>query len=466
MQPARGAGTASMPANLTSIGPSARALRMNRWSMRTRARVMERPSVRAVALGLVGYRLVVDFGYRVVVATDFDYYGFTSQPTVATMLISWGFLLALLPLLIFVLRSERLSAQISGLLALISLVPTTTLIAHDPRYPALYIVLIFSYWLVFLLASAFMPSVRPFLRPLRSDAPHMMLSAVMCATILFISWFYTGLRLHFGLFDIYDLRAEAREYQIPIILAYVATMADNLLPILLAYYLRRRWLSMAVALGVVILFNYGITATKQIVLLLLFAVISVAVPEPLRLNRRIIIALAVLVSACILEKEVFGTLFAGTLSLFRVMVLPAHMHWFAFDFFQTRELLFLTQSVLRFFFDSPYSENVQFLLGEYQIGIITARANNGLFTDGYMNFGAASVLFYPVLAVFVMKLIEGAATGLSSGVQFTVVVSVSFVFLGLPLPTAILTAGIGGLVILLALLPRQAPARSLPPGPA
>jgi hypothetical protein len=115
------------------------------------------------------------------------------------------------------------------------------------------------------------------------------------------------------------------------------------------------------------------------------------------------------------------------------------LRWITYEFFQTREPLLLTQSALRFFFELPYRENVQFLLSEFNGGDIAGRANNGLFSDGYMNFGAASVLFYPVLCVFLLKLVEGAVEGLSTSVHFMVIVVSTFVFESVPIPTALAT---------------------------
>jgi len=409
----------------------------------------------ALAIGVVAYRLLVDLGYRTVVAPSFNYQGFRDTPTVQGVSFSWLFLLALLPLIVRVMRTETLSGQITTLLILISLIPTTTLVAFDPRYPAAYVALMFAYWLIFLLTVAFLPSITPFRRPVRSELPHLAVLTVLSATILFISWRYTGFRLHFGLFDVYDLRAEAREFEVATIVGYLATFADNILPILLALYLRRRRYLLAAGVSIVILFNYGISATKQVLFLLVFAIASVAVDEPARLNRRMLVLLSLVIGLCIAESEIVGTRFLGTLSLYRVFILPAHLHWVYYDFFQQNELLYLTQSALRFFFESPYRENIQFVLGDYFIGQFSARANNGLFSDGYMNFGAVSVLFYPVLSVALLKVIEGAARDLPSGVQFMLAVSLSFVYIGLPLPTAILSAGVGILVILLPTLPRR-----------
>lgn len=71
-----------------------------------------------------------------------------------------------------------------------------------------------------------------------------------------------------------------------------------------------------------------------------------------------------------------------------------------------------------------------------------------------MNFGPASVLFYPILCVVVLKLVEGAGKGLSKSVHFVIIVALSFVCQGAPLPTAMLNSGVAFLVVLLSTLPR------------
>jgi hypothetical protein len=423
-------------------------------------RLVVRRSTIAAALAVVGYRLVVDHGYRVLVAEPFAYQGFQNSPTAQGVVVSWGFLLLLLPLLLRLFQTETLSANITTTLALVSMVPTTTLVAHDPRYALEYVFLIFIYWLVLLTGSVFLPAIRPFNRPVRSELPHLALFVVLSCTILYLSWRHTGFRLHFGLFDIYDLRAEAREYSVPTVIGYVATTADNALPVLLAYYLRRRWVGLAGLAGVVILFNYGITATKQILILLAVALASVVIGEQTRLNRIVLTALTAVILLCLVEKYVIGTGFLSVLSIYRVLMIPAQLHWVHYDFFQSNDLVYLTQSALRFFFESPYKDNIQFLLGEYYIGQFTARANNGLFSDGYMNFGTVSVLFYPLLLVLVLKMAEGASEGLPGSLRLVIMVAMSFVLLGLPLPTALLSAGIALFVVLLPTLPRVGAARS------
>jgi hypothetical protein len=408
-----------------------------------------------LALVLIAYRLIVDVGYRALVAGPFDYWGFRNAQLPGRVVLSWLILLALLPLLVRLLRSDGLAAHTAAVLAMISFVPTTTLIAHDPRYHLTYIWLMFLYWLLFLVACVFLPTIRPFRAPVRSEVPHLALALLLCLSVMYLSWVHTGFRLHFALFDVYDLRTEARGYSVPTVLGYLATIADNVLPVLLALYLGRRWLLPGATLGAVILFNYGISGTKQVLFLLVIAVASIFVRSPRWLGAKVLAMIAAVIGLALLEKLLTGTIFLGTLSVYRVFSIPAQLHWVHYDFFQTNQLLYLTQSALRFVFESPYQENVQFLLGEYYIGDFNARANNGLFTDAYMNFGGAGVLFYPVVLAVLLRLLDGAAAGLAGGVQFMLVIALSFIFLGLPLSTAFLTAGVGILIVLLPTVPRR-----------
>lgn len=412
------------------------------------------PSTLSVAASLIAYRLLVDLGYNYVIAGPFAYWGFRGELSAGRLVTSWIFYLLLLPLLTRVMRSERLASQFGGLLSLISLVPTAALIAHDPRYPLAYIVLMFTYWLIFLLAIVYLPAIAIIRTRIRSEWPHIIATTVLAATVLYTSWRYTGFRLHFGLFDVYDIRVEARGFAVPAVLGYLGTFADNVLPILLAYYLRRGWRVVAAAVATVIVFNYGISGTKQVIFLLAFALVSILVPEPSRFNRRLALALGAVVGLAIVERAIFGTIILGNFSLYRVFAIPAHLHWVYYDYFQGKEFLQLTQSILKYFFESPYSDNIQFLVGEYDRGEYGGRANNGLFTDGYLNFGGASVIVFPLLCVLLLKMLESAAQGLSSGVRFIMVVCLSFVFLGLPLSTAFLSAGVAVLLLLLPTLPR------------
>ena len=94
-------------------------------------------------------------------------------------------------------------------------------------------------------------------------------------------------------------------------------------------------------------------------------------------------------------------------------------------------------------------------MGFEDIGDFTARANNGLFTDAYFNFGVIGVIIFPVIVVFILKILDGAVIGLPEKFLFIIIASTSFVLLGLPFSTALFSGGILSLIILLLSIPKN-----------
>ena len=52
-------------------------------------------------------------------------------------------------------------------------------------------------------------------------------------------------------------------------------------------------------------------------------------------------------------------------------------------------------------------------MGYEDIGDFSARANNGLFTDAYYNFGMIGVVIFSIIVVVILKILDGSVFGLS-----------------------------------------------------
>lgn len=407
-------------------------------------------------LGIILYRLILDYAYAKIIAVHFDYQFFYNNKSLFSSAASWLMLAALMPLILRVFQTPNLSSNIVSVLVIVSLIPTTTLVAHNSTYPIEYVILIFLYWLLLLIAQILLPSVL-----LTRDTKWQskiwsnMLTVILSLTVIFISWYYTGFRFHFGLMDVYDVRTEAREYDIPFILGYLSTFSDNLLPILLVYYMSRKSWIVSAFIALIIFLNFGITATKQILFLLFLAIAGFYFIKSLRFSKYFIWLFSLLTVVCIVEYILLSTFAISIFSLYRVMFIPAKLHHVYYDFFSRNELDYFRQSALKWLLESPYKENIGFIMGYQDIGQWTARANNGLFTDAYMNFGAIGVFYFPLILIFIVKLIEGASKGLNERILFIITSSVSFVLLGIPFTTALFSSGILLLIIFLSFLPRN-----------
>jgi hypothetical protein len=105
--------------------------------------------------------------------------------------------------------------------------------------------------------------------------------------------------------------------------------------------------------------------------------------------------------------------------------------------------------------DSPYKENIGFLIGEYDTGDIEGRANNGLFSDAYFNLGIFGVFLFPILITLLLKFFDGAVKYLNTSLYFSISLSIFLALLSLPLSVAFLSSGFLIFFILLYSIPRD-----------
>lgn len=409
-----------------------------------------------LVLGILFYRYLLDIAYELIISNVFDYQYFYNNKTNFSYITSWLILVLLLPIILKILNKSSLSSNIISLLIFISLIPTTTMIGFNSNYSFEYIVMIFFYWAFLLVSQIYIPKIRLRIIPnIQSFYWSDYLLIVLSLTVIYISYYYTGFRFHFGLMDVYDIRTEARDYNISFFLGYLSTFSDNILPLLLVYYMARRNWIVSIFISFVILLNFGITGTKQIIFLLFLAILGFLFVKPFRTSKYFIWFFLLIPIISISEFSYLSSYYVSIFSLYRVMFIPSKLHYIYYSYFSVNEFDYFRQSALKWLLDSPYKENIGFIIGYQDIGEWTARANNGLFSDSYMNLGYLGVLVFPILLIIVVKLIEGATLGLDRRLFFIIITSVSFILLGMTLTSALLSSGILLMIIFLNLLPRK-----------
>jgi hypothetical protein len=81
-------------------------------------------------------------------------------------------------------------------------------------------------------------------------------------------------------------------------------------------------------------------------------------------------------------------------------------------------------------------------------------ANNGLFSDAYLNLGTVGVFVFPFLLVLLIKIIDSVSQGINSKLLILPIVAITIALMSTTLTTALLTGGIIWLMICLILLPK------------
>uniref|UniRef100_UPI0040486A6F hypothetical protein n=1 Tax=Limnohabitans sp. TaxID=1907725 RepID=UPI0040486A6F len=402
-------------------------------------------------------RAEMDWLYESIVLEYFYYWSFPRVQTWQSAVMSWIILISFAPLWLRLIFRRGFSANVCSLLVLMSFIPSTTILSFGGALPAEFWILICLYWLVLMLAV--LTTKTPVISGgAKSTSTFIvdMATVILMVNIVYISYQFTGLRLQFDFFDVYVNRTEARTYEVNILLAYLGTAADNVLPVLLAAYLVKKRYAFASLVTVTIFLNFGIASTKQVILLLFVALfISRFGRRELHNSTVLVFGLIALMAACIAEEVLFSTYVLADIFAFRLLFIPSTLNVEYFAFFRYEELDLLRQTAFKFFLDSPYKENIQFMIGTIWIADPTARANNGLFSDAYYNFGMVGVFVYPLLLVFLCKTMEGLGRGLDNRVLMVAVVASTFVFLSVPLTQALFNCGLFVLTALFYLLPKH-----------
>jgi hypothetical protein len=366
----------------------------------------ERKEIVQVASIIILYKISLDFVYIWTISPIYAYQGFVYDFSLKKYFLSMTLVLLLLFPMIRLLKKGNTSSMILLLLSMVYFIPGCSIFALANLNYSFFSFLAL-YWISCIYLQLRLPYVR--INNIRGNA-------IIFNTIIFIfaisslvmSGVYTHFRINFDLSVIYDLRLEARNYDIPTFLMYIRNASTMIMPIGLIYYIvyRKRLLSITLIFIQVLEFSF---AGKKSILFITFVAILIAMFYKEKHRKGIILAFFLM--NMLVFAEFFLIKKASVLSKYihrRVLFMPTLIASFYFDFFSNGQLLYLRQSILRWFgASSPYGDDsIQRLIGFFYFGDIENNANTGMLGDAFANFGWFALLFYPLGLVLLLRLID------------------------------------------------------------
>ncbi len=270
-------------------------------------------------------------------------------------------------------------------------------------------------------------------------------------------WTYLGFPITFSLSDTFDQRITMRTVALPSIINYLYLMLGNVvIPYFFAKSLMNRNRIRAVLsliTGLLLFFSNGMKTW----LLLYFIGIGLFVFYRMFSGnyRKIIIALEI--SFCAIIALSVIALVAGHNNfllgqLGRVLIIPSTIGYQSVNFFTQpdHELLFLRESILKLFFESPYQGGSDFYINYGTNTTITsARANNGLWGDAFRNFGFVGMLIYPFLLMFILKVVINSMDKQRDSVKLFVILLLVWSGINTSFFTWLITGGMVFLILIL-----------------
>ena len=126
----------------------------------------------------------------------------------------------------------------------------------------------------------------------------------------------------------------------------------------------------------------------------------------------------------------------------RLFFVPALLNQYYFDFFSNHEIDLFRQSFMgKLGFESPYTDQIQKIISSVYFNTPEMLANNGLFSDAFMNLGSMGMFIMPMLICVLLRFLDYCAEGINPFYLLTIMVNVSYIFMSSSFFTVLLTHG-------------------------
>lgn len=429
-----------------------------------------------IVFGAMVYRCLLDIIYIMVIHPKYNSMGFSIDYSICRYLFS------LVPTIIaaFVvgklLQREQPSSWLLATLIIVNFIPALVLWAYKP---AAFIVYYFVYWVALILAyyllacngglnALFNYVGRCFLKVFRfiervcrlflqrfhiPRSSNYSFRAILLSfweaglliAVIFIWVIYAKFHIQLDFFDVYGIRAQAKNFQLPSLLKYLFSFSKVLFPVFagVAIYNRRIGRVMLWSIGALIVFF--IDGSKS-VMLSLGTVVFVSL-----LSRRykvrllwlsLIASLCIIVFLGIIENFVFQSYWIAGAFVRRGLFVPSGLNYPYYDFFSHNQPdLFRSAVLRRFGAESPYSLSIPNTIGLYFFNNINTAANNGLFSDAFANLGHWGMVVMPVLIAATFLFMDYCLEGMPLQITIIPVALFTMTFISSSYFTVLLTHG-------------------------
>lgn len=397
------------------------------------------------------YIVLLFICYKYYLTKTYGYYGFIDNMNSKSLILS---IIAILLVFIYVYKQKTNSYSkfIIYILVLINFVPSIVNFAFMPiSYK--YFVLICLYWgfLIFFINVLNRMYIK-------KDNNRIYTSSILNVyfflifefiVILFIIVKYIGINLNFT--SVYTLRKMFFSAKIPIVLSYLYAAFKVINPIFFIYLYNRKkkiWTFFALVIQILAFLCDGSKSTIFSILIAFFIAIylkkkgNLDFLENKKSKYYILFGITMINLIGFLEFSIIKTSYIYNYFIRRLLFIPSLLNQYYYDFFSVNQVDLFRQSILgKFGFTSPYSIRIQNIIGKTYFNDETLLANNGLFSDAYMNLGNFGILIMPLLLSITLIFLDRCVKNINSLYLITVLISVSYIFMSSSFFTVILTHG-------------------------
>jgi len=402
-------------------------------------------------LCLLLFKVALDISYVFAISPVFSYSGLELHINMIKLFESY--ILFFIVSALIPKTGKKLSDVCIWLLILISYTPMLTIFAlkNESRI-FMYMVTIF--WIfVFLLLRTPKISLPSGGQPIKI---YYCIFICFGIVVFLLSYKYLGLSLNFDLTKVYDIRSDYLEADVPLSGYIFNWQAYIINPIFLSIsIIRRKWLYTAL----IILFQiylFSVTGVKAYFFSIFFMLMLMYIVTRKNPFAYLAVILTVFVSIGTMFYYYFDNILIINFFVRRTFFVPSLLYFYTYDFFSEHGPLLLSSTrIFRAFIRYPYDLNPPHLIGREYFNSPEMGANTGIVGDAYMNFGFIGFIFWGILLVLILKLIDACLKEKDIRVGVAGIASPVVALTNSALLTNLLTHGLLLLLVLLYLLPNK-----------
>ena len=402
---------------------------------------------------VVIYKIILDLAYYLIISPVWSYSKFIFKFN-ALKLIESYFLLFIL-FILMPKKTKKLSSIMLWIFFLISYIPTLTLFALMDESTIFMYATTFFWITVFLVMRAKMPTLN--IKILKQSK---IIRWIIFITIPIISFMliykYLGLHINFSLRNVYEIRSHYTGLHIPFagyILNWFAKIIGPTLFVI--FFVKKKWIPLILVLGLQMLL-FSITGHKSYLFIIPFVFAMLWIVKRKNSLNWMTISLIIIILISSLSYYLIDDLWLSSLSVRRTLLVPAQLSFFYYNFFSNHQFTFLSQHhIFRNIIDYPYQLNPPHLIGKECFGLPDMGSNNGIVSDGYMNFGFIGMIIWAIVLSFILKLIDNLSGRKNIKITIAIIIIPTLSIISSSLPTVLITHGLMLSLLLLYLLPKE-----------
>lgn len=404
------------------------------------------------------YRFCLDILYAVVISPlySYSYSDFSCRFIVLPYVCSLLALMVFVPFVIRVNQDESPSSLLITLLNYMFFIPLTSLYGCKGTLSSNFFVIALLYWALLLFWQLRIP-VLSLTHPDTHNSKKFfsILTLVSCAFVLIISYKYTGLRFTLDIINVYDIRAEAAEYEMSSMVSYILGCMPLVLSVSIVYWLRAKKYIITLLIAVVYIFLFSIAGNKSYFFMLVL-VLGVHIFFMHWMYKSIPPLLCALCLIALIEYLILDSFMISSLFVRRMMLVPvAHSESFYHFFSKNPVNLFRDGIMGKFSFDSIYQQNIPRLIGEFQEEY-AMNANNGLLGDMFANLPVLlGLVLLPLILVICFRVMDLTAKGLDLKLLLPFAIYFANSFINSSWSTVLLTHGFLLTCLIFFIYPRE-----------